>query len=157
MLAVWLCLQPPRETYSSTPRAYMDTGWMVCGEVWLGDGVVQVVTTCPVSSNILPMHAVQPRNQAMPGCRSHVTCPGIASYRIMKMAAALRICNRLWQFNTKVNLLVICYLKCLDNIGWASGRAWFSDWSEVQYLKRGPNDLHMVQLMPLPPYHLLLH
>jgi len=27
--------------------------------------------------------------------------------------------------------------------------AWLSVWSEVQ------NDLHMVQLMPLPPHHLL--
>jgi len=25
----------------------------------------------------------------------------------------------------------------------------------VIYLERGANDLHMVQLMPLPPYHLL--
>jgi len=24
-------------------------------------------------------------------------------------------------------------------------------------LERGANDLHMVQLMPLPPHHLLLH
>jgi len=24
-------------------------------------------------------------------------------------------------------------------------------------LKRGANDLHVVQLMPLPPHHLLLH
>jgi len=28
---------------------------------------------------------------------------------------------------------------------------WLSIWSEVQ------NDMHMVQLMPLPPHHLLLH
>jgi len=27
----------------------------------------------------------------------------------------------------------------------------------VIYLERGANDLHMMQLMPLPPYHLLLH
>jgi len=27
----------------------------------------------------------------------------------------------------------------------------------VMLLKRGANDLHMVKLMPLPPYHLLLH
>jgi len=24
-------------------------------------------------------------------------------------------------------------------------------------ISRGANDLHMMQLMPLPPYHLLLH
>jgi len=27
----------------------------------------------------------------------------------------------------------------------------------VTYLEQGANDLHMVQLMPLPPHHLLLH
>ena len=26
----------------------------------------------------------------------------------------------------------------------------------IIYLERGANDLHMVQLMPLPPHHLLL-
>jgi len=48
-------------------------------------------------------------------------------------------------------------LQCFDAVGWAAGRAsglsgevlaWLSVWSEVQ--------LHMVQLMPLPPHHLLL-
>jgi len=27
----------------------------------------------------------------------------------------------------------------------------------VIHLERGANDFHMVQLMPLPPHHLLLH
>ena len=27
----------------------------------------------------------------------------------------------------------------------------------VIYLERGANDLHTVQLMPVPPHHLLLH
>jgi len=27
----------------------------------------------------------------------------------------------------------------------------------VIYLEQGANDLHMVQLMPMPPHHLLLH
>jgi len=27
----------------------------------------------------------------------------------------------------------------------------------IIYLEQGANDLHMVQLMPLPPHHLLLH
>jgi len=27
----------------------------------------------------------------------------------------------------------------------------------VIYLEQGANDLHMVQLMPLPPHHFLLH
>jgi len=53
-------------------------------------------------------------------------------------------------------------LQCFDAVGWMAGRAfslyklsgevlaWLSVCSEVQ------NDLHMVQLMPLPPHHLLL-
>jgi len=46
------------------------------------------------------------------------------------------------------------YLQCFDTVGWASGRA-----SGPQKLSDEvpADDLHMVQLMPLPPHHLLLH
>jgi len=48
----------------------------------------------------------------------------------------------------------------LDTVGWASGRA-----SGLQKLsagmficlKRSADDLHVVQMMPLPPHHLLFH
>jgi len=50
-----------------------------------------------------------------------------------------------------------------DAVGWVAGRAsglWTENWV-VRYwhgylLERGANDLHMVQLMPLPSHHLLL-
>jgi len=51
---------------------------------------------------------------------------------------------------------------CLDAVGWASGRSSgllkLSDGSAgvVICLEQGANDLHMVQLMPLPSRHLLL-
>jgi len=40
-------------------------------------------------------------------------------------------------------------LQCFDTVGWAAGT------DVVIGLERGANDLHMVQLMPLPPDHLL--
>jgi len=54
-------------------------------------------------------------------------------------------------------------LQCFDTVGWTSGRAsglWKFEWwgaGLVICQERGANDLHTVQLMPLPPHHLLLH
>jgi len=45
---------------------------------------------------------------------------------------------------------VTCCLQCFDAVGWAARRA-------SGLLQPGANNLHMVQLMPLPPHHLLLH
>ena len=46
-------------------------------------------------------------------------------------------------------------------VGWQEGHPACKTLSgEVlsgEVLERGANDLHMVQLMPLPPYYLLLH
>ena len=51
--------------------------------------------------------------------------------------------------------------QCVDAVGWAAGRAsgplkklqWWGA-GMVICLKQGANDLHMVQLMSLPPHHL---
>jgi len=54
-------------------------------------------------------------------------------------------------------------LQCFDTVGWASGRAcslYKIEWwgaGMVVCLEWGANDLHMVQLMPLPLDHFLLH
>jgi len=42
-----------------------------------------------------------------------------------------------------------CHIKRITLEWWGTGM--------VISLERGANDLHMVQLMPLPPHHLLLH
>ena len=53
-------------------------------------------------------------------------------------------------------------LQCFDTVGWAAGRAsgckkyGVMRAGVVICLARGANDLHMIQLMPLPPRHLLL-
>jgi len=53
-------------------------------------------------------------------------------------------------------------LHYFDTVGWASGRAssplkieWWGT-GMVIYLEYGADDLHMVQLMPLPHHHLML-
>ena len=53
-----------------------------------------------------------------------------------------------------------CYLQCFDTVGWTSGRAsgllkieWWGA-GMVICLQRNANDLHMVQLMPLPDHYL---
>ena len=48
---------------------------------------------------------------------------------------------------------------CGLTLGWASGKASGLWWGTgvVICLERGAADLYMVQLMPLPPHHLLLH
>jgi len=54
-------------------------------------------------------------------------------------------------------------LQCFDIAGWASGRACSllqNEWcgaAVVIRLEWGANNLHMVQLMPLPPRYLSLH
>jgi len=62
----------------------------------------------------------------------------------------------------RLRLCGYCYY-CLPSVLW---HCWFgvrkSIWpvksaDVVICLERGANDLYMVQLMPLPPYHLLLH
>jgi len=55
----------------------------------------------------------------------------------------------------------IC-LQCFAAVGWAAGRA--SGLKKLEWcgtgmvicLEWGANDLYLVQLMPLPPHHLLL-
>jgi len=47
-------------------------------------------------------------------------------------------------------------LQCFDTAGWPLKTEWWGA-GVVICLKRGANDLHMVQLTPLPPGHLLLH
>jgi len=53
--------------------------------------------------------------------------------------------------------------QCIDTVGWASEEHQASkkyEWwgaGVVICLQQGANDLHIVQLMPLPPHHLLLH
>jgi len=53
-------------------------------------------------------------------------------------------------------------LHCCDTVGWASVEAFGQEKTEwwgagmVIYLQQGANHFHMVQLMPLPPRHLLL-
>jgi len=56
-------------------------------------------------------------------------------------------------------------LQCFDTVGWASGRASglyrlsgeVLVWLLGICLEQGANDLHMVQLMPLPPHRLLFN
>jgi len=58
----------------------------------------------------------------------------------------------------------VMLFQCFDAVGWAAGRASglqklygeVLTWLLVICLEQGANDLHMVQLMPLPPHHLLL-
>jgi len=47
-------------------------------------------------------------------------------------------------------------LQCFDAVGWAAGRASGKGSGVVIGLELGANDLHMVQLMPLPPHHFSL-
>jgi len=54
-------------------------------------------------------------------------------------------------------------LQCFDTVGWASVEhqackkiEWWGT-GMVVCLERGTNDLHMVQLMPMPPYHSLFY
>ena len=62
-----------------------------------------------------------------------------------------------------VFLIILCVvqcfcLHCFDTVGLASGReSGLQNWVMKCCLERGANDLHMVQLMPLQPHHLLLH
>ena len=65
----------------------------------------------------------------------------------------------------KWSFLLICNwnLQCTDTVGWASRRT--SGMQKIEWwgagvvicLQQGADHLHMVQLMPLPPNHLLLH
>jgi len=54
-----------------------------------------------------------------------------------------------WKYLRYVGDLVILGLFWVHLERWGAGVVFF--------LKQGVNDLHMVQLMPLPPHHLLLH
>jgi len=49
--------------------------------------------------------------------------------------------------------------QCFDTVGCTSGKASILLWSAgmVICLEQGANDLHIVQQMPLPSHHLLLH
>ena len=84
---------------------------------------------------------------SLPVC---ITCHDVAI--IVMMLVMFRM------ITTKITILrplygSTCCLQCFDAVGWVAGRAssvvvlaWLSIWS----------NLHMVQLMPLPPHHLLL-
>jgi len=57
------------------------------------------------------------------------------------------ICLWLW-----ICIKIKDFLQCFDIVGWMAGRAS----GLVICLERGANDLHVVQLIPLPPHHPLL-
>jgi len=63
-----------------------------------------------------------------------------------------------------VNIILLLTPQCFDAVGWAGRRASglqkLSGTGVVICLQRGANDLHMIQLMPLPPVtgnHWALH
>jgi len=57
--------------------------------------------------------------------------------------------------NPVSSVLWRCWLSSRKGI-WPAKTEWWGT-GVVICLQRGANDLHIVQLMPLPPYHLLLH
>jgi len=67
-----------------------------------------------------------------------------------------------WYMPHVISMILLIWnicLQCFDTVGWPSGRASgrkMERWGTgvVICLGQGANDLHMVQLMPLPPHHL---
>jgi len=84
------------------------------------------------------------------------TVPSLVSSPSAQLHAPWNPCKLLDFFFYRIRSL-----QCLDAVGWVAGehpacKNWVMRYAVVICQEWGANDLRMVQLMPLPPHHLLL-
>jgi len=88
------------------------------------------------------------------------TCKKMARVTVLQLRRRQRIWIKftftlMWPMNYPASVLWHCWLSITKSILLVKTEWWGA--SMAICLQRGASDLHMVQLMPLPPHHLLLH